>query len=242
MNITLNTLNVLRNFAQIAMGKDVSNIFIEAGNQLETLSESRGVMASARVAETFPVPFAIYDLNEFLMAVNLFRAPTFEFTEKYVTVKDEDGESEARYNFADPELIKVPIRKIKLDQPEIAFTLTEMKLEALIKAAHVFHAPNLAVISDGPEIRLMTLDTKNPLGNSFSISAGAGNGTPFCMVFDVELLNLLKGAYDVEISSKGISRFSHKSMDLKYFIALNAGYSGYGSKSKALRQRSYGGG
>lgn len=56
MNISLNTLNVLRNFAQIAMGKDVSSIFIEAGNQLETLSESRGVMASARVAEAFRSP------------------------------------------------------------------------------------------------------------------------------------------------------------------------------------------
>ena len=52
------------------------------------------------------------------------------------------------------------------------------------------------------------------------MEVGDGNGTSYEMYFKMENLKLLKGDYTVDISSKNISHFSHKDLDLEYWIAL----------------------
>ena len=42
------------------------------------------------------------------------------------------------------------------------------------------------------------------------------------MVFKIENLKLFTGDYDVEITSKGISKFTHTSTNLQYFIATES--------------------
>ena len=44
----------------------------------------------------------------------------------------------------------------------------------------------------------------------------------FNMVFKIENLKLFSGDYNVEVTSKGISKFSHTSTNLQYFIATEA--------------------
>ena len=40
------------------------------------------------------------------------------------------------------------------------------------------------------------------------------------MNFKIENLKILEGNYEVKVSSKGISHFKNKDIDLEYFIAL----------------------
>ena len=44
----------------------------------------------------------------------------------------------------------------------------------------------------------------------------------FNMVFKIENLKLFNGDYNVEITSKGISKFTHTSTPLQYFIATES--------------------
>ena len=84
MNISPQTLKILKNFAEIVADQDASSILIDAGNEIHALAPHRGVLASGTVSETFPVSFAIYDLNQLLMAVSLLDAPVFEFAKALV--------------------------------------------------------------------------------------------------------------------------------------------------------------
>ena len=79
MELSENTLGVLKNFANIN-----SNILIENGNTLRTISEARNVLSRATVTEDFPIKFGIYDLNEFLSSTSLFKTPIIDFQDQYL--------------------------------------------------------------------------------------------------------------------------------------------------------------
>ena len=56
--------------------------------------------------------------------------------------------------------------------------------------------------------------------NDFAVTIGSGASAFFEFYFKVENLKLLPGDYKVQVSSKGISYFQHKNLDVSYFIAL----------------------
>ena len=59
MNLSNDTLNVLKNFATIN-----PNLVFKPGQKLKTISESKTILASAEIVEDFPTEFGIYDLND----------------------------------------------------------------------------------------------------------------------------------------------------------------------------------
>ena len=81
MNISGNTISVLKNFSSINQ-----SLVVDAGNTIRTISPQKTVMAVAEVDDTFDSSFAIYDLNQFLSAVSLFEKPDYEFEDKSVVV------------------------------------------------------------------------------------------------------------------------------------------------------------
>ena len=81
MNISDNTLSVLKNFSGINQ-----NLAVKSGNKLRTISPQKTVMAVAQVEDKFDTGFAIYDLNQFLSAISLFDKPDFTFGDKNVVV------------------------------------------------------------------------------------------------------------------------------------------------------------
>ena len=54
MNLSNDTLNVLKNFATIN-----PNLVFKPGQKLKTISESKTILASAEIVEDFPTEFAI---------------------------------------------------------------------------------------------------------------------------------------------------------------------------------------
>ena len=66
MELSENTLNILRNFSGINQ-----NMLIKQGSAIKTISEARNVVAKADVAEEFSKDFGIYDLNEFIGVMSL---------------------------------------------------------------------------------------------------------------------------------------------------------------------------
>ena len=72
MKLSTNTIQVLKNFASINQ-----NLVIKEGNTISTMSAMKNIVAKAEVEETFPKQVAIYDLNEFLASLSLFKNPIF---------------------------------------------------------------------------------------------------------------------------------------------------------------------
>ena len=213
MKISSETQAILKNFATINSG-----IKVGSGNQLTTISNMKNILAVANVPETFNQEFSIYNLVEFLGAISLTDNPDFNFNEASLSITD--AYTSLTYFYASEGMVMSPEKMITMPEAEINIELSSTLLTELQKAASVLGVNDLIMTSDGSKIELQVTDKKNPTSNTFSRIVGEGNGSTFTMNFKIENLKVLDGNYAVAVSSKGISHFKNKDIDLEYFIAL----------------------
>lgn len=214
MQLSESTKEILKNFSEIN-----PNLMIKPGKQLKTISTMKNILATANVSEEFPQDIAIYDLNEFLGVMSLFTKPQFTFDDKSLSIGEEGTSTKSKYYFADPSILTVPQKDVKMPDAEVQFTLTETDLTKVKKAASMLQLPDIAITSKGSDITLSAIDKKNDTANNFSIKVGETN-SKFEFHFKTEHLKMLPGDYNVSISSKLISNFKHKSKPIQYWIAL----------------------
>ena len=214
MNLSDNTVNILKNFAGIN-----NSILVKQGNQLRTISVAKNILAEAEIPEDFPRDVAIYDLNQFLNGLSLHHDPDLDFTEDtYLTIRE--GKRRVKYFYADPQVIIAPPEKeITLPTEDVCFQLDGQALEKMLKAAAVYQLPDLSAIGKDGTVRLVVRDKKNDTSNEFAVVVGETD-KDFVFNFKVENIRIIPGSYDVIVSSKLLSKFSNSKLNLTYFIAL----------------------
>tara|TARA_B100001778_G_scaffold22641_1_gene16865 strand:- start:610 stop:1293 length:684 start_codon:yes stop_codon:yes gene_type:complete len=212
MKISNETRELLKNFSTINSG-----IKVNAGNKLETISNMKNILAVATVSESFPQGFSVYNLPEFLGATSLFEDPEYQFNDANLTISDSN--SSMNYFYASEGMVTSPEKMITMPDAEISFDISSTLLSDLNKAASVLGVSDLVLEGDGTNISLTVKDKKNTTTNTFSRIVGQSAGV-FTMNFKIENLKVLAGNYTVSVSSKGISNFKNKDIDLEYFIAL----------------------
>ena len=99
MKLSKNTLDILKNFSTIN-----SNILVEPGNVIKTVSPVKNVMSQATVKEKFDCQFGIWDLGKFLGTISLFEDPDFSFDDKHVTISGSNG-TKVTYYYSEPKLL-----------------------------------------------------------------------------------------------------------------------------------------
>mgnify|MGYP002260444042 FL=1 len=145
MKLSSHTTSVLKNFATINQ-----NLVIKEGNTITTMSAMKNIIAKAEVEETFPQEIAIYDLNEFLASMSLFKEPVLDFQENYVVIKEENSKSKGlRYFYSDPSVVSSPTKMIQMPSEEVKFTMSNEDLNKLKRAASVIGAPDLVLQKNG---------------------------------------------------------------------------------------------
>ena len=215
MNISTNTISVLKNFSSINQ-----SLAVDAGNTIRTISPQKTVMAVAQVDDTFDSSFAIYDLNQFLSAVSLFEKPDYEFEDQSVVVAN--GTSSIRYLFADRNMVTIPPEKaINLPDVQVEFELSADTFKKTMAAASVLQAPHWSVVGNSSEIAIEVGDVKNDTSNKYRAVVGETD-QDFDLVFKVDNLKLMENDYTVRVSSKGISHFATEKGALEYFIATES--------------------
>ena len=213
MNISPETLDILRNFSTINSG-----LTVKEGNELKTVSAMKNIFARAIVTDTFDKEHSIYDLSEYLGAVSLFDTPNFEFNAEKVTVSE--GDNSVQYYYADPQMVISPQKEINMPEPEISFDLDEGVLDSLLKASSVLSLPDMVLSSDGTTVVLTVKGKKNATSNVFSKTVAQGNGSTYEMFLRMENIKLIPGDYTAFVSSKGIAHFTNRKQAVEYFIAL----------------------
>ena len=213
MKLSEQTVAILKNFSAINQ-----NLIIKQGSEISTVSAMKNIMASAKVEESFPIEFAIYDLNEFLSALSLFENPDLDFQENYVLITESGSKGKSlKYWFSDSSVVTSPNKEVTMPPSEVKFPLQSNVLSEVQKAAAVIGAPDMVLEDD----ELRVTDKKNDTANSYSTSLDTeSNGASYKFWFKVENLKLLPGCYDVQVSSKRISHFQNKKLPVGYFIAL----------------------
>lgn len=214
MKLSNETLALLKNFASINQ-----SIHVKPGSSLKTIKVSKNVLAEATIPEKFEKEFAIYNLNQFLSSFNLLDDPDLDFTnESHMILKE--GRKKIKYFYADPSIIvSPPDKELKLPSQDVCFILEQSYLDKIIKAKQIYQLDDLSVVGDGKKIELIVQDKKNDSSNEYSIEVGETT-EKFCMNFKIENLQLYLGSYDVVISKKFLSKFSHKKIPLTYWVAM----------------------
>ncbi len=217
MELSDNTLTVLKNFSSINQ-----NLMVREGKTVKTISEARNVLATANVAEEFPKDFGVYDLNEFISVLGLVDQPRLTFQDEHVIVGDSSGRSKVKYFFSPEETLTTPSKDIKMPEPDVKFELTADTLSKLKKAAAALGHTEFSMTASNGALSLSVVDNQNSTSNAFSIDVPATSipDTAFNFVMSIANLKIIAGDYDVGISSKLISEFKHKELDVTYWIAL----------------------
>ena len=214
MKFSKETIAVLKNYSSIN-----PNIMLK-GSVLTTISPQRNVVASVSVEEKFPVDFGVYDLSQFLGVLSLFSDPDVTFTEKVATFKE--GKNSINFYAFDAAVLKLPPDKqIKFPNADVSLKITSTQLGQVIKTAGVLGAPDFSIVGDGETISLVVGDLKVDTGNQFSIELDSTDMT-FSANFKVENLKMIVQDYSVEISSKGLSKWTAESGDMTLYVALES--------------------
>ena len=216
MKLSSNTISVLKNYASINQ-----NLVIKEGKEITTMSAMKNIVARAEVEEEFPQEVAIYDLNEFLSALSLFKSPNLEFESTFVTITEENNpKTSLKYFYSDPSVVTTPSKMITMPSNEVTFTLESATLSNITKAAAVIGSADLVLENSSGTPSLTVKDKKNDTANSYSMGVETKGEGKFSFFFKVENLKLIDGKYNVEVSSKNISHMKNESTPIEYWIAL----------------------
>lgn len=213
MKLSNETISVLKNFSSIN-----TNILIREGSELRTISTSKGIFAKAKIAETFPKEFAIYDLNSLLSLLTLMDDQNIEFGDKSLTVAKDEGTFE--YFYSSPTIVvSAPTKEIEFDS-FFEFNITQADLAMLMKAIAIIGADSLTIVSDGKKVKLIAGDRKNTSSNSYSKNVGECDDAFECII-GVHNFIVMPDNYKATISQKKLLHLKGETKGVEYFIAMD---------------------
>ena len=217
MKISENTISILRNFSDIN-----ANILFTPGKTLQTMSTMKNIMAKADVEENFESEFGVYDLPEFLRALDSFQQPVLNFNgSANLKIKDEKSSLSARYAFADKSTLRYPTKVISMPDKTVTFTLKDSDWESVKKLYTNLSLPDIAFKGENGKIKLVALDKKNSNSNESSVVVGETD-LEFTAYIKAENMKIIPGDYDVALSKAKIAHFINKKVKVQYWIALEA--------------------
>lgn len=216
MKLSNNTRTILKNFAAIN-----PNLVVEPGNEIKTISEAKNIMAIAKLTDTFDTQINVYDLNEFLAVYDMIATiedPDVNIATDSIVVSA--GNSKITYRQADKSVLTYPQKDIKMPVAELKVDVTEDDISKIKKAASVLGHNTMAIRSDRKSIFMDVFDPSDKSANRFTIDKSEQLSAEFEFHFLIANLKFIPGDYNVAISSKGISEWSHSSTDIRYFVGL----------------------
>jgi len=226
MNLSEDTIVVLKNFSAINQ-----SLQFKPGSTLRTISPLGTIFVEAKISETIPQEFSLFDLNKLLAKISLYKDAKISFSQDRVHITSNNKSDYIK--FCSPKVIaRPPEKNIVLGDVDYSFTISQEDLEWMRKSAGISGSPNLVFESDGSDIYFVATDIKDDSSDQSRIKIGAANqkGT-FRAVMKIENFKLLDGSYDVAIAKKGLAQFKHKNIPITYYIAIEAANSTFGEQS-----------
>jgi hypothetical protein len=186
------------------------------------MSAGKNIYAEAHVAEDFDVSVPIWDLNKFLGVISMFANPDLEFHETHVVISN--GRSSVTYFYSEPTLLTVPTREVKMPKTAVKFDLDEKDLNEVLKAANILQVSDFNLIGGEGKFVITVDDSSQSTSNSFEIVLDDNYGGPdFEGTINVSEIKFIPGSYTVELTDTIISKFTHKTLNLSYYIAIKRG-------------------
>ena len=215
MKLSKATIAILKNFATINGGIQ----FVE-GNEIRVGAIDRSVMGIAKVEETFPVDFALYDLNQFLSVLSMFNEPELEFKEDYMIIKQ--GRNRVKYFYTDSDNIVAAPYELELEPGEETMFISADQLDSLTKASAVMKLDDFAIVKEGDSIQLIVEDGEQDSNNEFTIDVEFEvDMDDFELQLKMKTLNFVKLDYEISfVDNNQFLIFSNEDNQLTYYVAV----------------------
>lgn len=215
MKISKETIEVLKNFSAIN-----PNLVIKNGNTLSTIADAKNIMANATVEETFDTEVGIYDLNEFLSALNLIEDPELDFGDNSVSIRNE--RASVNYRYSDPLILTSPQKDVNMPEPDFEVKITSNIINEIRKAGGALGHAVVSIVSteDSDKVYLEVKDPDNSSANTYRLNIGDGESRSYDFQFLISNLKLLPDDYEISVSSKLISQWNGINNKTQYWIAL----------------------
>lgn len=219
MKFSTETIQILKNFAKIN-----ANFSAETGSVIRTVSTDRSVYSVATIAESFEIPFAIYDLNEFLNVLAFFSNPDLTFHEDHVEIVDEDDPSiRTKYYYANAGLMeKVPTLKNISEAPDAVFTINATQYSRILKAFGLISCNDVKFVGEGDKINAVVYDSTKSNMNTFTIEL-MDNPEQKQFLYHVNQgrLVFIPGTYSCQVLMGRIIKATNTEKQIEYVIALD---------------------
>ena len=201
MKLSKKTLNAFKYLSTI-----YPSILVRSGDVLRSRNTSKTALVKAKIYESFPIDFVIYDISNFLKVANLFSEPNIDFVgdtnSGYMELSE--GTAKVRYKFASPELhTNIPpnddfvpknitwAMTVKLDQNEISNIISATKAMALDIISFTQSGIKLSN-SHSKDFTNFEIEYQNP------VSYTGDAPDEFSMNFATANFNLVDGDYIME--------------------------------------------
>jgi len=222
------TIKILANFATLN-----NSIAIKEGSEIRTINTGRTVMADAIVVDVFPIPFAIYDLRQFLnLLSSLFDKPDIEFFPTHMIISN--GTDRTKFFYCNDNLIsKAPDKKMVMPSEDIKFDLTQEVFQKMMKATSIFGSSDISIghDPDNKDNVLITVysNINDASASSWSSSIPGVYKGKFDARLKTENMKIIPDDYSVTVAivdstgkKIGITCFENTKGNLKYFIPTEA--------------------
>jgi hypothetical protein len=221
MKLSDSTIAVLKNFGNINSG-----IFLNKGKTLSTVSAHKNILAKATIQDEITNEFGIYDLNEFLSVISLYKNDLdVQFDSKNLVLSGLKGRSKMTYRTCEKTMIVSPPEKeLQMPDADINISLSETDFKWINDTANVLGSPQVAIQSDGTTVNVVTFDASNDAAHTQTLELDVKSTGKYRMIFKTEnIQKVLSGPYDVKVSSKGIAHFKNTKFPIEYFITTEVG-------------------
>lgn len=203
MKIDNDTIEILKNFSLIN-----SQIYVKKGNIIRSMERSKTILAESKLPFTFDVDFAIYDLNKFMLALNLFKGPELTFNEKCVIISDNN--KSLNYYYANVETLDDNTIKA-LNDIKVTEILDESKvnfdtISNIRNISGVIEYDEFQIQSDGNEISFNCFKKNNPSAGNYREIIGKSD-KKYNISSNKIKHRFLKDDYNMIIYDSGITKF-----------------------------------
>lgn len=215
MKLSENTLNTFKNFTNFN-----KSLLVIPGNVQRTANEDVTVIVEAKLEDSFPSQFGIFELTTLLSNISTLNKPDITLNDNHLVL--DDGQAKIKYFYCSPKLIKSPDQdvELKLDDPDAQFDLPQTTLQKALKLAALNGHTTLTFYGKNGRLGIQTKEPSSDSSNTVDIDLGEYAGKDFSAPFAIELLSIVPDDYKVAVRSGAFAVFTNKNDTLKYFIAL----------------------
>lgn len=217
VKLSSDTIEILKNIATIN-----NSLKFQVGDELKTISSAGTIIMEAKIKESFPREFSIYELSKFLNVLSLpnMRDAELVFADDE-KVKIKSSNSEINYFFTEQSFITHPDKIITLPSIDLDTVITEETFDNFQKAANALSHKILILKAKDEQISLIAttpdIDTSNDYIEDLGAIAGVIDGE---YQIRVDNLKMLAGEYRVEVCAAGIAKFTHTTRPITYYLGL----------------------